>query len=400
MVSLDYAGPQRVPRTDLNIYPRAPIKSEFQQRYPQLVDCFKQAVDADKFLKYQTSKINYELRLCGRTPGNAVASVIIFCAKALLKRLESLLGSKHIRRQYQLMNSSFLDIFQFAPSGSHPQLSAPTVVPFKVVYWSVANTPTQRNSAMEKVVARNHSFLTMCGSLVKYGDRTSTLGLLIRMDSKLYGLTVDHLFKNQQGEEQLTIANEAEVLYDEDDSEDSEPEWAWIDDVKYEDFENAECVSDAESVSSGGSHAEITMNREPNEDFGESINGHKADFMFKTDTTTAYLDWALIEFDDGYYERPNAFFSEDDPTNPKFFGILAAAPKTSHVEVFMISGVTGTRKGVMLNSSSYIGGKPSEDLCQAWNVILADSSRELKAFGAKLELTMHIQVSLMVTVAH
>ncbi|TGO34217.1 hypothetical protein BHYA_0207g00150 [Botrytis hyacinthi] len=371
--SPDYADPRRVPYTDLNIYPRAPIKSEFQQRYPQLVDCFKQAVDADKFLKYHTAKINYELRLCGSTPANAVASVIIFCAEALFKRLKPLLGSKHIRRQYQLINSSFLDRFQLAPSRSHPQVSTSTVVPFKVVYWSVANTPTQRNSAMEQVVARNHSFLTMCGSLVKYGDRTSTLGLLISMDSKLYGLTVDHLFKNQQGEEQPTIINEAEFLYDEDDSEDSEPEWAWIDDVKYEDFENAERGSEAESVSSGGSHAEITIDRGPNEDYGESINGHKADFMFTTDTTTAYLDWALIEFDDGYYERPNAFFSENDFANPKFFGMLSAAPKTGEVKVFMISGVSGTRKGVMLTSNSYIGGKPSEDLCQAWNVILSDS---------------------------
>ncbi|TGO26808.1 hypothetical protein BPAE_0053g00630 [Botrytis paeoniae] len=370
-----YADPRRVPGTDQNIYPRAPIKSEFQERYSQLVDFFKQAVDTHKFLKYHTSKINYELRLCGSTPANAVASVIIFCAEALFKCLRSLLGSKHIRRQYQLMNSSFRDRFQLAPSKPHPQVSAPIVVPFNVVYWREANTPTQRKSAMEQVVTRNHSFLTMCGSLVKYGDRTSTLGLLISMDSKLYGLTVDHLFKNQQGEEQPTIANEAEVLHDEDDSEDSEPEWSWIDDVKYEDLENAECVSDTESVSSGGSHAKITMDHRPNEDYGESINGHKADFMSTTDTTTAYLDWALIEFDDGYYERPNAFFSEEDLANPKFFGILSAAPKTSEVKVFMISGVSGTRKGVMLNSNSYIGGKPSEDLCQAWNVILSDSSR-------------------------
>ncbi|TGO45378.1 hypothetical protein BCON_0398g00030 [Botryotinia convoluta] len=175
--------------------------------------------------------------------------------------------------------------------------------------------------------------------------------------------------------QQPTIANEPEILHDEDDSEDSESEWPWIDDVEYEDMENAEWVSDTESVSSGGSHAKITMDHGPIRYYGESVNGHKADSLPITDTTTAYLDWALIEFDDGYYERPNAFFSEDDPAKPKFFGILSAAPKTSEVKVFMISSVSGTRKGVMLNNNSYIGGKPSEDLCQAWNVILSDSSR-------------------------
>ncbi|KAF7891398.1 uncharacterized protein EAF02_001723 [Botrytis sinoallii] len=353
MASPDYADPRRVPGTDKNIYPRAPIRSEFQERYPQLVDFFKQAVDTHKVLKYHTSKINYELRLCGSTPANAVASVIIFCAEALFKCLRSLLGSRHIQRQYQLVNSSFQDRFQLAPSKPHPQVSAPIVVPFNVVYWREANTPTQRKSAMEQVVTRNR--------------------LLISMDSKLYGLTVDHLFKDQQGEEQSTIANEAEVLYDEDDSEDSEPEWSWIDDVKYEDFENVEFVSDAESVSSGGSHAKTTIDHGPTEQYGESISGHKVDILSVIDTTTTNLDWALIEFDNGYYERPNAFYSKDDPANPKFFRTLSAIPKTSDVNVFMISGVSGTRRGVMLNNTSYIGGKPNEDLCQAWNVILSDS---------------------------
>ncbi|KAK6602332.1 hypothetical protein H4I95_07434 [Botrytis cinerea] len=374
VASSDYADPRKVPGTDQNIYPRAPIKPEFQERYPQLVDFFKQAVDAHKSLKYHTSKINYELRLCGSNPANAVASVIIFCAEALFKCLSSLLGNKHIRRQYQLTIPSLLDKLQFTPSKPRLQVSAPTVVPFNIVYWRARTTPTQRRSAEEQVVTSNHSFLTMCGSLVKYGDRTSTLGILISMESKLYGLTVDHLFKNQRGEEQPTIENEPEVLPDEDDSEDSEPEWPWIDDVKYEDIENVEWVSDIESVSSEGSHAKLTIDHGPTEHYGESVNGHKADPLSEIDTTTAYLDWALIEFDDGYYERPNALFSQDDPAKPKFLETLSAAPKTSEVKIFMISGVSGTRKGVLLSSSSYIGGKPSEDLCQAWNVILSDSS--------------------------
>jgi hypothetical protein len=220
------------------------------------------------------------------------------------------------------------------------------------------------------------------------------------VDSKLYGLTVDHLFKNQRGEEQPTIANEPNVLPDEDDPEDNQADWPWIDDVKYENIENDGWVSDNGSVTSGRSHAKVTMDHGLTEHYGASINGHKVDSLSVTDTATPYLDWALIEFDDGYYERPNAFYPEDDPANPKFLGRLSAAPKTSEVNVFMISGVNGTRKGVMLNSNSYIGGKPSENLCQAWNVILSDSSRELRILQANFWLTVSVQVSLIVTVAH
>lgn len=46
------------------------------------------------------------------------------------------------------------------------------------------------------VVAKCYLFLIMCGLLVRYSDYTSTLGLLISVDSKLNGLTVDYLFRS------------------------------------------------------------------------------------------------------------------------------------------------------------------------------------------------------------
>jgi hypothetical protein len=90
-----------------------------------------------------------------------------------------------------------------------------------------------------------------------------------------------------------------------------------------------------------------------------------------------YLDWALIDFDGGYFERPNAFYWEDNPTDLKFLTRLSANTETSRVPVLMISGVSGTRTGVMLNGNSYVGGKLGENLCQTWNVILSGSACEL-----------------------
>jgi hypothetical protein len=87
---------------------------------------------------------------------------------------------------------------------------------------------------MEQVVAQSHSFLTMCGSLVRYRDRASTLGLLISVDSKLYGLTVDHLFKKQTDESCSMIAEGSSPLSEEFDTEGSQAEGSWVDDVIYE----------------------------------------------------------------------------------------------------------------------------------------------------------------------
>ncbi|KAH8595359.1 hypothetical protein B0O99DRAFT_155197 [Bisporella sp. PMI_857] len=369
-LSQDYADPKRVPGTDQNIYARAPISLEFHERYPQLVDFFKQAVDSHKFLKQHTSKINYELRLCGSTPSNAVPSIIIFCAEAIFKHLRSLLNSRHIRRQYQLEKPFALKKFPFATSNPHPQASAPVIVPFKIIFWREVITPTERKSAIEQVVAQNDSFLTMCGSLVRYGDRTSTLALIISVDSKLYGLTVDHLFRSQRDEEQSMITMEPNISCDESDIEGDQAECPWLDDVTYEDLDNDQRVSDNGSVAPGRSHAEVTLDMgHALTEHGTSINGHKLDSLHGTGSLAPYLDWALIEFDNGYFERPNAFYSEEDPAYPKFLAKLSATPQTNLVPVFMISGASGTRRGLMLNHNSYIGGKPGENLCQAWNVL-------------------------------
>lgn len=388
----DFADPKRVPGTQQNIYPRAPISPEFHERYPQLVDFFKQAVDVHKFLKHHTSRINYELRLCGSTPSNAVASIIVFCTEAIFKQLRSLLNSKHIRRQYQIEKAFVPNKFSFAPSKPHLQVPIPAVVPFKVVFWREAGTPTQRRSATEQVVAQSHSFLTMCGSLVRHGDRTSTLGLLISVDSKLYGLTVDHLFNKQKEAEQPMIEKELNILFDENDTEDNREDWSWVDDVTYENVGNGQRVSDNESVASGRSYVEVAMDQALVEQHGTSINGYKVNSVHNLDTSASYLDWALINFDDGYFERPNAFYSEDDPVNPKFLTRLSAAPKASGVPVFMISGASGIRKGVMLNSNSYIGGKLGESLCQTWNVVLTGSACELQTFEENFWLTVSFQV--------
>jgi hypothetical protein len=373
----DFADPRKVPGTDQNIYPRASINPKFHERYSQLVNFFKQAVDIHKFLKHYTSSINYELRLCGSTPSNAVPTIIVFCTEGIFKDLRSLLNSRHIRRQYQLEKAPVANKFSFGPNKPYLQVPTPAIVPFKVVFWREATTPTQRRSAMEQVVAQSHSFLTMCGSLVRHGNRTSTLGILIRVDSKLYGLTVDHLFNKDKEEERPTIAEEPDILYGENDSEDNQTGESWVDDVTYEDLDNDHMVSGNGSATSGHPRADLAKDQASTGHYGASVNGHKVDSVHPKDASAPYLDWALIDFDDGYFERPNAFYSEDDPLNPKFIMKLSAAPKTSETPVFMISGVSGTRKGVMRKCNSYIGGKLGENLCQTWNVILSGSAGEL-----------------------
>ena len=72
----------------------------------------------------------------------------------------------------------------------------------------------------------------------------------------------------------------------------------------------------------------------------------------------------------------NAFCTQDAPDNPKFLSNVFSIPVLESRPIYMISGVTGVRKGILIPGSSYIGGNPGQDLCRALNVILSDSAGE------------------------
>jgi hypothetical protein len=218
----------------------------------------------------------------------------------------------------------------------------------------------------------------MCGSLVRYEDRTSTLGLLISVDSKLYGLTVDHLFRNQTNEEEFTFAKNLEISLDEQDTTGDQDgseifDKSWIDDVIYGVVDNNEDALDPASATTRASQVDVTMTDVSVEHQAWTITGQKVDSTCEVDGSRPYLDWALIDFHDGYFKRPNAFFSTDDPEHPNFFAKISSTPELNGFQVFMISGVSGIRKGVLGQGNSYIGSKPGQKLCEAWDVILSDS---------------------------
>jgi hypothetical protein len=383
-LSRSFINPKKVPGTNQNIYPLAPIAQECQQRYRQLVDLFKQAVDTHKYLRHHTSSINYELRLCGSTPADATASVVVFCAVAVFKQLRTLLTSRHIRRQYELENRSLSNKFPF--TSKDLPVPIPSMVPLRVVFWRESALPTQRKSTMEQVVTESHSMFTLCGSLVRYGDRTSTLGLLISMDSKIYGLTVDHLFteassdrvRSVGGPETVYHANDYEAdveeVFQEDATDIADEQEMWFDHVNYDDLEE-----DLETLVEAGGVSEIDYEKVEvetgaNEPGSDAIKGHREDCVTSLHPSTPYLDWALINFDAGNFERPNMVISQNDSSCDEFLSRIAPLPPKGAVSVFMISGVSGKQRGTMLSTSSYIGGNPGESLCQTWNVVLSGSA--------------------------
>ncbi|KAH6665176.1 hypothetical protein B0J14DRAFT_492604, partial [Halenospora varia] len=311
---------------------------------------------------------------------------------ALFKQLQALLNGKHIRRQYAKEEPSISSKFPLSPR-SQKGVPAAAMVTFKLVFWRCQTTPTKRKSATKEVVACNDSWLPMCGSyrsLIRYKERTSTLGLLIRAGSKLYGLTVDHVFDNIVNQGQSSFKGPPPILASQSDadnkSEGDQTELAWINNMIYAELDMEEPVSEIESKTSSQSEHGGSMVSNLDTDHAASIRGHKVNTQPIVHSSQAYLDWALIEFDGGYFERPNAICLEDDE-DLKFHGGLSTTPKMELMPVLMIFGVSGIRKGVILASNAYIGNKHGASLCQAWNVILSDSVSESTILWILLQFT-------------
>lgn len=350
-------------------------------------------------------------------------------------------------------------------------MSHPDLVPFRLVYWRAKCSPVIRR-ASQQVFARGPALLTMCGSTVRNHGRTSTLTLLISVDSELYGLTVDHLFHKNITDSQRDLPEELDtpsekqpLEADEDDS--TQLDVPWTDNATYLDLDDSNKAWDkttTESFKDDGfeeladrlekekkSVPKLNLNAtfyesnntaEPSseeqggantlenpqqsqvatgirawitrqdslanpvlpspivivENWGPlstkrpgydvrskavtigrhswTVQGTKVEPVSSGDASRPYLDWALILFDLGYYRRPNVFYFENDPT-PQYIH-----ESTSHYsgytdartfeEVFMVSGTTGTRTGILLPGYSYIGSGPGRNLCKVWSLKLSD----------------------------
>ncbi|CZR66334.1 uncharacterized protein PAC_16235 [Phialocephala subalpina] len=398
-----YSNSKSVPGTARKIYPNAPIGIEHQNRFPVLVDFFKRAVDNDSTLKFRTKDINYELRMCGNTPREACPTITVFCVHDIFDKLRKLLNSSSIKSQYRKKEQSILSPVRRKFSRTTAVVSPP-VLQFALVFWREQTSVTNRKSTEDSVEARTQSVITMCGSLVRVKNRISTLTLVVEVDSKLYGMTVDHVRLNRGLAEAVgstrasepsssgtsarydpnierisaTEDEEKEVLAPLDNLDlSSSPdihEDLWTDDVEYEDlnFENASSlVESGSAVDSSQGDYDPALEHLDEQNAWEEV-GH---FRAVTQTPSSlepYLDWALIQFHDRIFERPNAFSPEDDPEQLRFITGVADR-ETEHVNVIMISGVSGIRKGIILPGCSFIGNTPGHDMSEAWVVDFQDS---------------------------
>ncbi|OCL12554.1 hypothetical protein AOQ84DRAFT_275627, partial [Glonium stellatum] len=84
------------------------------------------------------------------------------------------------------------------------------------------------------------------------------------------------------------------------------------------------------------------------------------------------LDWSLVKLpvhDSSHY---NAFCPNGEGYPPRYLTSFATNPRYHGVPVYMISGASGLRSGLLLGNYSYIGAKAGQAHCKVWTVTLDD----------------------------
>jgi hypothetical protein len=225
--------------------------------------------------------------------------------------------------------------------------------------------------------------LTMCGSRIaaKGESRLATLGCLVMVQSKLYGLSASHAFERiMKGTSDTTetSANDppdrdysAEVLPETSAlSQTVEEQYYVIDDVGYL-LDDTEC--DLESTAP--LEDETERNEGNSQDQTDQImNGtvifpsDKYDGIMNPD-----LDWALIEVDERKYQRPNTYIAVTGPSRPVFFSKVALRLPDEQRDIVVITSALNPKRGQLLPGKSYLGGINRPGMSEVWNIYLTES---------------------------
>lgn len=361
------------------IYPLASLGSDgwseaqYQERAALVIGHLKKAVDDHPELRDYARHIDYASFMCGPTPSTAVSSIVVYCPQTLVPRLRVCFNKKAMERLYCGRRSRFHSLFKKI---------YPARPPFRLVYFRTPGTPTKRKAAETDICGHIKSDTTMCGTLVKHGGHTATLALTLSVDSQYLGLTVNHLFSKSCDLEDLKYSRSSVLSHSESVSDDCE-EWTindddlvsvdqlWVDDMDYDD--SGECkwpsLDNAEMAhESGSDHRHAATN-----DLLPWVSvGCKVDLLEEPAPPEPDLDWSLVKLPVQYASRPNAFYPNGEGYPPRYLTTCANTPRYHGVPVYMISGASGLRSGLLLGNYSYIGAKAGQGHCKVWTVILDD----------------------------
>ncbi|RSL89325.1 hypothetical protein CEP51_001272 [Fusarium floridanum] len=390
------------------VYPHSGsgIPESFKSRFREVVNLFRLNTEQHPPLKPHLEHIDYELRMCGTSVDDAHPSIVVFCRPSELSCLRSLLNSKHLKMQYCLRKSS--PRYSWKARRKNPSTMSDTFKPLFNLYFWKAQRPRilyscERSMQSVPVLVQPAkspcSKLTMSGSVVTVPDisggrhLTSTIGCILQVDSKFYGLTAAHLLHQgikAQGlhgikvpaHDHLQFAtitqpsdldalilgpyvslSETDLDYHMNDDEDDD----FVDDVEYLDL--AEDDPETPVLTPVANTRTIPL---------EDDQVRRTALLASSSCSTLFEsrnvpdnDWALVPLVTAESKLPNAFFDPKDTSRPTFFSSTQGSLPEKETHVLIVASNHRVLRGLLQPVPSFLGGITRKGQAEYWTVALS-----------------------------
>ena len=297
----------------------------------------------------------------------AYPTVVISCnISAILRRIMRIIFRHDILKPkgFQLKGFPACDLRLLTMATSHQQREGTVKVNLKSLWGSLE---------------------TLCGTeiLVQGSDKPATLGGVIMLDDKYYGLTVAHVFPTENAAsaepqviEQLTQLYDsdwAEESSSDDDDRGSEPESPSSSSPKQK--KRAENSNVARS--NNGKNTPLTATLDDNDIHQEGFDDEslrvvaisKDSFPKSGDCLYDDFDWALIELCDPKYHRVNAIVVPQHDTAERYYHLFSNSPKSiPPAGTVYIATRNGVLRGTGTGSACAVKLPNSDNYRSVWTV--------------------------------
>ncbi|KAL2062849.1 hypothetical protein VTL71DRAFT_5921 [Oculimacula yallundae] len=323
-----YGEPQPLPncKTRVFVYPHSSslISEDHLRRFPTIINIFKRNMEKSSDPKLHTHETDFTLRMCGPSPKESQPSIIVFCTKAVFPNLRSLFASKRIANQCHPGSSHYTRRWGSMLRKPAEDPGDSQMPRFNIYYWWATKMPRVLHWGTVEDIRVDQPYddslaqlevLTMCGSRIAATDgrRLATLGCLVRVQSKLYGLSASHAFQrmaksdaptpempadSHQSEDLFSDLLSCGSMEDEIDLTDDVDDCCIVDDVEY-DLDATESSGNSSEPSGSVTPADQDSLQELPVNVMSGVIIYPSDEL--DDSKKADLDWALIEVTERQY---------------------------------------------------------------------------------------------------
>ncbi len=328
-----------------------------------------------------TARPTYSARMVGTSPSEARPAVVVTCRDADFKSIRKLFHSK---AEEPLCLGRVPAVSQLRASfNRRNERTGPAIPRLQLVYYRILMDPVKRPARNKPLAVSLGSGSAACGGIIRYGERSATLGVALDVRGKVRVLTVDHLFSSKETHLQHSALRrdcdspDLPSFLALDDLDRADTRSLWVDDDEYEDL----IWPDDEPL---GSHQiDSEMADATQVSVTEDLEGEPAQWEWKlwsnsTDPESsdrAYLDWALTDPESTTPEASDIHLNTVFPTGNENEGVMLRdilhAPAYNLAPVFVVSGIRGILGGQIISAPSFLPANTAGQMSSlVWTVIL------------------------------